>query len=365
MTVQPVAPINYDALLEEKVSNLLPGFADLGLAPTKVYPSVSTGFRLRAEFRMWHDGDGLDYAMFNPGDPKQPIKVTHFPIAAEPIQRLMPLLREALAVTPRLRQKLFQVEFLSTLSGDMLVSLVYHRKLDEQWQVAAERLSQQLDLAIVGRSRGQKCVIRRDWVDECLHVNGKAWHYRQPEQAFTQPNGLVNQHMIEWAVGHAQGHCGDLLELYCGIGNFTLPLATCFDRVIATELSKVATHAAEYNRKLNNIKNVELARLSAEEMSEAMAGTRPFRRLAHLHQPLNDYQLETLLVDPPRAGLDAMTLKLAQGFERIIYISCNPITLRGNLTTLSHTHGVVDLVFFDQFPYTQHMECGAMLVRKS
>ena len=74
MTMQPVTPIHYNALLEEKVSNLLPGFADLGLAPTKIYPSVPTGFRLRAEFRVWHDGDELDYVMFNPGDPKQPIK---------------------------------------------------------------------------------------------------------------------------------------------------------------------------------------------------------------------------------------------------------------------------------------------------
>ena len=364
MTIPSARPAHYDELLEKKVRDLLPGFAALGLAPSKVHSSPPTGFRLRAEFRMWHEGNALDYVMFNPEDPKQPIAITHFDIAAEPIQRLMPILKETLAATPALRRKLFQVEFLSTLSGDMLVSLIYHRKLDEQWHSAAEALSRQLNVAIVGRSRGQKCVIDRDWVDECLHIKDQPWHYRQPEQAFTQPNGYINQRMIEWAIGHAAGSSGDLLELYCGIGNFTLPLAAHFERVIATELSKVATRAAEHNRVRNNVDNVEFARMSAEDMSDAMAGIRPFRRLAHLQQPLKDYRLDTLLVDPPRAGLDAMTLQLAQGFQRVIYISCNPTTLQANLKHLSETHRVTDLVFFDQFPYTHHMECGAMLVRK-
>ncbi len=363
MSLKTVTPEHYNLLLEQKVNNLLPGFAQLGLSPRQVYPSIPTGFRLRAEFRIWHDGNALDYVMFNPDNPKQPIAITDFTIAAKPIQSLMPIIKEAITATPCLRQKLFQIEFLSTLSGDMLVTLIYHRKLDEQWLAAAEALSEQLNLPIVGRSRKQKCVVNRDWVDECLHINGQNWHYRQPEQAFTQPNGFINQHMIEWAMERAADSSGDLLELYCGIGNFSLPLSTCFDRVIATELSKVATRAAQYNRMRNNTDNVEFARLSAEEMSDAMAGTRPFRRLSHLQQPLGDYQLDTLLVDPPRAGLDAMTLQLAQQFKRVIYISCNPITLQENLKSLMHTHDVNDLVFFDQFPYTHHMECGAMLVR--
>jgi tRNA (uracil-5-)-methyltransferase len=70
------------------------------------------------------------------------------------------------------------------------------------------------------------------------------------------------------------------------------------------------------------------------------------------------------LVDPPRAGLDDATLTLAQRFDNILYISCNPQTLADNLATLSKSHTIVKTAFFDQFPYTQHLESGVLLQRK-
>ena len=68
-------------------------------------------------------------------------------------------------------------------------------------------------------------------------------------------------------------------------------------------------------------------------------------------------------VDPPRAGLDENTLELVAGFDTIIYISCNPNTLAENLSTLSNTHSVKQFALFDQFPYTDHCECGMILQR--
>ena len=171
--------------------------------------------------------------------------------------------------------------------------------------------------------------------------------------------------MMGWLLEHTSTEDTDLLELYCGIGNFTLPLASRFRNVLATELSKPATEAARWNTEANQIKNIELARLSAEDMTAAMAGERRYRRLAHLKSDLTDYQFETLLVDPPRAGLDAQTLDLASQFARVLYISCNPDTLTDNLNTLSATHDIDRLAFFDQFPYTRHLESGVILSRRS
>ena len=96
-----------------------------------------------------------------------------------------------------------------------------------------------------------------------------------------------------------------------------------------------------------------------------MAGERPYRRLADLKQPLAGYQFDTLLVDPPRAGLDTATLGLASAFKRVLYISCNPETLSDNLATLSSTHSIESLAFFDQFPYTHHLESGVVLSKKT
>ena len=70
-----------------------------------------------------------------------------------------------------------------------------------------------------------------------------------------------------------------------------------------------------------------------------------------------------MFVDPPRAGIDDDTLKLLQGFEKIIYISCNPNTLHDNLKKLSQTHRIEKFAMFDQFPYTHHVESGVLLVK--
>ncbi|MDB2616869.1 tRNA (uridine(54)-C5)-methyltransferase TrmA, partial [Luminiphilus sp.] len=69
--------------------------------------------------------------------------------------------------------------------------------------------------------------------------------------------------------------------------------------------------------------------------------------------------------DPPRAGLDEATLALAGRFNNILYISCNPQTLLSNLTVLQTTHEITDLAFFDQFPYTHHLESGVLLTRRA
>ena len=359
-----VQPDQYQRLFEEKVDRVLRLFAPFATPDPTLYASPPLGYRLRAEFRMWHDGDALDYVMFPPGKPKEPIVISDFPIAASRITDCMPVLQQSLQRSPTLRQRLFQVEFLSSCSGNLLITLVYHRPLDAKWESAATALAEQLNCDLIGRSRKQKLIIGKDWVDESLHIQGSTYEYRQPEQCFTQPNGRINQHMIEWLLAHTPPCHTDLLELYCGVGNFTLPLAHRFRRVLATELSKPATAAATHNATANHIGNLELARLSAAEMSQAMAGDRPFRRLSALKEPLSSFEFETLLVDPPRAGLDSDTLGLAKGFARILYISCNPTSLIENLAELNKTHGIEALAFFDQFPYTDHLESGVILKRR-
>jgi tRNA (uracil-5-)-methyltransferase len=363
MPLSRVDPANYTELLAEKCTRVAALFAPFAAPEPEVFASTPTGFRMRAEFRIWHEGDDLNYVMFRPEDPATPVPIERFPIASERIQQLMPVLRDTLKANEVLRHRLFQVEFLSTRSGDTLVTLIYHRKLLEDWEAEAQLLATQLDVSIVGRSRKQKVVIGSDYVQEILPVEGRDFSYRQYEQAFTQPNAGVNISMLAWACQRAATVDGDLLELYCGNGNFTLPLARHFDNVIATELAKTSTRAARENMAANAVDNVQVIRLSAAEVTEALAGERVFRRLAELPRPLGDYDLRTLFVDPPRAGLDEDTLQMATTFPAVIYISCNPQTLAENLKVLCRTHRIVSFALFDQFPYTDHMECGVFLLK--
>jgi tRNA (uracil-5-)-methyltransferase len=93
-----------------------------------------------------------------------------------------------------------------------------------------------------------------------------------------------------------------------------------------------------------------------------MNGERNFRRLEGFD--LTAYNYDTVLVDPPRAGLDIDSVELVSRFNKIIYISCNPLTLKDNLSILVKTHNIEKFALFDQFPYTDHVETGIILTKK-
>ncbi len=351
----------YQQQLDRKVDACQRLLAPWSPPAPDIFKSPEQAYRQRCEFHIHRDGERLDFAMFTPGS-KNRYAVSSFPAASPVIQAAMPTLREAFNTSPELGERLFRVDFLSSLAGELLVTLVYHRALDDGWRQAAAELRERLRCQLVGRSRKQKLVLGQDFITEQLAVNGERFRYRQVEGSFTQPNALVNREMLEWAQDAAQGSSGDLLELYCGNGNFSLPLSRRFNKVLATEVSKTAIAALDWNLAANGIDNILCARLSAEEAAQAIRRERPFRRLAHLN--LDDFALNTLFVDPPRAGLDPHTLAFAAGFERIIYISCNPESLAQNLALLGNTHCIDLLACFDQFPFTPHLEVGVRLVRR-
>jgi tRNA (uracil-5-)-methyltransferase len=354
---------SYQQQLDAKVERISAQFAEFNPPSLSVFASPEQHYRMRAEFRIWHTDDDMFYAMFERDEQqqKQVIRIDEFPVADAHINQLMPVLLAELKSDEALSTRLFEVHFLATLKGEMLVSLIYRCPLDEQWQALAKQLAEKLKIKIIGRSRGQKLVLSDEFVVEELQVFERKYQYKQIESSFTQPNAQVCQKMLEWACD-AAGHSNkDLLELYCGNGNFTLPLSTRFKRVLATELAKSSVYAAQWNIEQNNIDNIQVARLSAEEFTQAYNGEREFRRLQEAEIEISSYDFDTVFVDPPRAGIDDETLKLLQRFERIIYISCNPDTLYDNLKLLTQTHKVTKFALFDQFPYTHHVESGVLL----
>ncbi|MBS1191738.1 MAG: trmA [Rhodocyclaceae bacterium] len=355
-------PALYPSQLADKVARFKGDFAPLDLPEPAVFASEPLHYRLRAEFRIWHHGDELDYAMFDPENPKRPILMADFPAADAAICAAMPRLKERLLASDILKKRLYAVEFLATLSGELLVTLIYHRPLGEEWEVAARALAAEMGIGIIGRSRGQKVVLERDWVLERFELDGRELRYQQLEGSFSQPNGGVNRQMLGWARAQAASLGGDLLELYCGNGNFTVALAPLFGKVLATEVSKTGVQAANYNLAANGIANTALVRLASDEISAALAGRETFQRLKDID--LGAYRFSTLFVDPPRSGLDPVTLELASGFDNILYISCNPQTLRDNVAALQGAHRIAAAAAFDQFPYTHHLECGLLLKRR-
>ena len=350
---------------EEKVSGLLAPYYSETL---EVFDSPLDHYRARSEFRIWHEGDRCDYAMgkmqIEGKKIKGAINIEECPKVIEPIEkRMWKLLEKINASTEVLKQRLFAVEFLATTTDECLITMLYHRKLDDVWSAEAKVLEAELNCKVMGRSRKQKVILSDEFVTEKLEINGKIFTYVQYESGFTQPNPTVNVKMIEWAIKQAKkvGY-GDFLESYCGLGNFTLPLSHYFDKVLATEISKRSIHAALENCEFNGVENITFARLASEEMTEALSGVREFNRLKEID--LKAYDFSTVLVDPPRAGLDEGTIELISNIENIIYISCNPETLARDLETLTDTHYVVEAAMYDQFPHTEHVESGVFLQKK-
>ncbi len=279
----PRTAADYQAQLDEKRARLTELFAGFTLPALEVHSSPAEYYRMRAEFRIWHEGDDLFHCMYAPAT-KEIIKIDHFPTASRLINRLMPLLLEGLRPHPVLRRKLFQIDYLSTQSGQIIVSLLYHRKLEAEWQQAAEALQADLrakgfELQLIGRAHKQKICLGDDFVIEQLNVAGRQLIYKQVENSFTQPNAAINEQMLAWALDVTKGSEGDLLELYCGNGNFSIALAQNFRKVLATEIAKPSVDSAQFNIAANGVDNLIILRMSAEEFTMAMRGEREFNRL--------------------------------------------------------------------------------------
>ena len=176
----------YQQQLQSKIERITQQFAEFNAPELEVFESPEQYFRMRAEFRIWHTEDDLFYAMFEraeEGKQKEVVRVDEFPIADTSINELMPKLLQELKANPVLSQRIFETDFLATLSGEMLVTLIYHRKLNAEWEIAAKSLAEKLNIKIMGRSRGQKVIMGDDYVVEQLlsliHISEPTRHFKR------------------------------------------------------------------------------------------------------------------------------------------------------------------------------------------
>ena len=390
-------------------------FRDFFNGEFEFFASSPQNYRIRAEFGIWHDiwHSAFDLAYTMGGARSKKILINECPKVALPIANLMPRLLEALRRSEALKEKLFGVEFISCASG-ILATLLYHKRLGEREQEAICELADKLDITIMARARGQKLLSGELSLTDELCVDGRVYKFRFGENAFIQPNRGVNEKMIAWArscvdfgkdgtsevcaaqnfavknsiaensvaqnssceqfapqnsscekhaVRPESSGARDLLELYCGHGNFTIPLAAKFNRVLASEISKSSIANARINCELNGVCNAQFIRLSADELMSAFARRREFERLKGID--IFSYDFSHVLIDPPRAGLEPSVIDFIKNFQNLIYISCNPQTLFENLRSLCATHEVRRFAIFDQFAHTSHIECGVLLKRRS
>ncbi len=177
--------------------------------------------------------------------------------------------------------------------------------------------------------------------------NGNRYFY--DARSFFQGNPFLIESLIETATKGAKGETA--LDLYCGVGLFTLPLTKNFGKVIGVEGYEKAVDFAR--------KNVENARAENAEVCAENVGD-------WLAENANDLQeIDFILLDPPRAGTEKETieniLKIAP--KEISYVSCEPSTLARDLRILSESYAIESITALDLFPQTHHVETVVRLKR--
>ena len=192
------------------------------------------------------------------------------------------------------------------------------------------------------------------WGDEAIEEEIGGLRFRVRPNAFLQTNTEMAAQLYEIARSYAALTGGETVyDLYCGIGTIGLSMATSAMTVWGIEISEESVACAIENAELNSIGN---AAFFAGNVGEV---------LQELRDRAGDP--DVVVVDPPRAGLAGKALRrLGEiGAPRVVYVSCNPTTLAGDLKRLSDDYGyrLVKAKPVDMFPHTPHVECVALLER--
>jgi len=216
-------------------------------------------------------------------------------------------------------------------------------------------------LAAFGAGRGLQVYLQPGGVDSIAPLAEAAvLEYRLPDFAlrfefqptdFVQVNAVINRALVAQAVELLQvERTHRVLDLFCGLGNFTLPLAQRAAEVVGIEGEAGLVARARHNATLNEIDNVRfhVANLAAADGgAAALAG-----------------RFDRVLLDPPRAGaLEVLPRLAALEAARMVYVSCHPGTLARDLGLLCHEHGyrLEAAGVIDMFPHTTHVESIAVL----
>jgi 23S rRNA (uracil1939-C5)-methyltransferase len=261
----------------------------------------------------------------------------------------------ALAETLTIREKMPQVE---VAAGDSATALVF-RVLESPSAADLEKIAAfgaQRGLQIFLQPGGLETVraLRDDYAPLTYAVDGGGVVIEFGPVDFIQVNREINASMVDAAMKLLQAEAGDsVLDLFCGLGNFTLPLARRALRVLGVEGDAALVAKARLNARRNTIGNAEFI---VENLFEPGA----FGAWAQEHYDL-------VMLDPPRAGAaELLPLMSRWRPRRVVYISCHPGSLARDAGILVADHGftLIAAGVMDMFPHTTHVESIAVFERE-
>jgi len=273
---------------------------------------------------------------------------------------LLPAVGERIAAITAMLESLEgkrEIPQIEIAAGDNLVALVFRhlQPLSDADTQALTRFGQANDLAIFLQPGGIDSVAPLWPAGAQLNFELPAYDVTLDFRPldFIQVNGGMNRRMIDHALALLDPQPSDrVLDLFCGLGNFTLPLARRAAQVVGVEGEASLVQRARDNATKNGIANATFhsADLAADQRATAWAKA--------------DYEL--VLLDPPRSGADAVLDYLPRkSTRRVVYVSCHPASLARDAGILVDKHGfkLTSAGVMDMFPHTAHVESIALFER--
>ena len=213
----------------------------------------------------------------------------------------------------------------------------------EQWQAGVEVRLKHRDKRYFGGANGQASYVIQATPEQSeLNINFAS-------EDFIQVNAQANQAMVQQAMAWLDVKPQDqLLDLFCGAGNFALPAASLGADVVGIEGDAAMVQRAKANAKANAL---AADFMQTDLFAEDVAGI------------LRPYQFNKVILDPPRAGAKGVARLLRnQPIEKLVYISCNPASMARDLQGLQKLGlKLVQAGAIDMFPHTPHLEVMALL----
>ncbi|WP_158117109.1 23S rRNA (uracil(1939)-C(5))-methyltransferase RlmD [Vibrio cincinnatiensis] len=333
---------------QQTLSQLMNKFANQQLGLSEPTCGKEKGYRRRVRLSLLWDKKTQQLQFgFRRKQSKQIVTVTDCPVLEPSLNALLPALKGRLT---HLSQP-HQLGHVELVKGENTIVLML-RHLAPLSQADQQQL-------LTFASEHQLSLYLQPTAGPLEHRYGEHPNYQEVGASisflpshFIQVNQSVNRQMVEQAITWLDVQSDDrVLDLFCGLGNFSLPIAKLAHSVVGVEGVDEMVEWAKHNAELNQIKTATFyqANLEQDMTSQAWAVEK----------------FDKILLDPARAGAAGVIDHVARfGAERVVYVSCNPATLaRDSHSLLSQGYQLAKLTMLDMFPHTSHLESMALFVK--
>ena len=342
--------LRYDAQLKAKQQSVFDALRRIGkLSDFEMRPIIPSANEYHYRRRIRLQVAGAKQLGFYGAGSHDLVEIDSCHIAAAPLNRAIDPLRRWLGELHS------TIEHIELVNGDEPEEIVAIAQTDDSFNSIDEPACEALATSaksvngVIVNSRNGRKVWGKPWITVTLQND---LSLKLDADVFTQVNATGNRHMLDQLLTAGQFHARDqVLELYSGAGNFTLPLARRVKEIVAVEGDRAAIANGKLNAQNYRLENIDWL---CAAVPHAVA------QLKRQHR-----QFSKIVLDPPRTGAKGIEVDItALGAEMILYISCNPTTLARDLAALTKQGYKLKTVQpIDFFPHTFHVESLATITR--